>query len=113
MDAMTPEQLANSLEALVVLEERLPIAELPGMAAAAAVRLKRVLPELRGKDPFFAVPVIVWACAKKGVLDEGLLRAVAMRFASNKSISSLPDWGVCALAGPIEGLMTRKMSVVS
>ena len=100
VDAMTPQQLANSLEALVVLEERLPIVGLPRLATAAAMRLKRILPEVKGKDFAFAVPVILWACGKAEVLDleTELLTEVAERFASSNSITTLPPWNLCALA---------------
>lgn len=60
---MKPRHLANSLQALVVLEEQLSMAELPGIAAVA-VPLKRSLPDIRGKDLFFDVPMALWVCAK-------------------------------------------------
>ena len=43
------------------------------------------------------VPVVVWACGKSNVYDAGLFTAVAERFSSGRAVSSLPDWGVCAL----------------
>ena len=90
--SMTPQGLANSLEALVVLEECLPIVELPGIATATAAQLKQILPQVKGKDLAFNVPMIVWACGKAAALDAQLVTAVAERFASDKSISSLPEW---------------------
>ena len=98
--AMTPQQLANSLEALVVLAKRLPILGLPRIATAAAMRLKRILPEVKGKDLAFDVPMVLWACGKAEVLDleTELLTEVAERFASRKSITTLPPWNLCALA---------------
>ena len=100
VDAMKPQELANGLEAVVVLAERLPIVGLPRIAAAAAMRLKRILPEVKGKDFAFSVPVIVWACGKAEVLDmeTELLTEVAKRFASRKSITTLTPWSLCALA---------------
>ena len=95
--SMKAQELANSLEALVVLEERLPIVELPGIATATAAQLKRTLPQLKGKDLPFAIPMIVWACATKRVRDAELLGAVAKRFVSNRMIDSLPGWNLCAL----------------
>ena len=97
MCSMRSQELANSLEALVVLEERLPIVGLPRIAAAAAVRLKGILQEVNGKDFVFAVPVIVWACAKLEVCDSQLLAAVAEQFLS-MSIKSSPPRSLCALA---------------
>ena len=97
IEVMNPQELANSLEALVVLEERLPALNLGRIPADAAVQLKRVLPEVKGKDFAFTVPVVVWACAKAERHDAELLAAVVERFVSGKSIESLPDWGVCAL----------------
>ena len=96
--AMKPHELANSLEALVALEERVAIVELAGIAAEAAVELKRTLPGVKGKELFLTVPMVVWACGKLGTYNAELLAAVRQRFASSASISSLPDWGVCALA---------------
>ena len=98
--AMNPQDLANSLEALVVLEERLPIVGLPRIAAAAAMRLKRILPEVKGNDLALSVPAIVWACGKAEVLDSEteLLKEVAERFASRKSITTLTPRNLCALA---------------
>ena len=86
--SMTPQGLAK---ALVYFEERLPIVGLPRIAAAAAMRLKRILPEVKGKDFAFSVPVIVWACGKAEVMDMDteLLTEVAKRFASRKSITTL------------------------
>ena len=96
--SMTPQQLSNSLEALVAFEVHLPIAGLPGIVAAGGNRLKGILNEVRGKDFSFTVPTVLWACAKTETYDEELFGAVAERFRSQKRITSLPDWGVCAMA---------------
>ena len=96
--SMTPQDLANSLEALVALEERVAIVELPGIVTIAAARLKRILPEVKDKELALDVPMVLWACGTLGTYNTELLAAARQRFASSKSISSLPDWGVCALA---------------
>ena len=95
---MDSQALANSLEALVVLEERLSILELPVIATAGAARLVQILPEVKGKELVFNVPIMLWACAKSGRCGAELFAAVAGRFASRKCISSLPPRSLCALA---------------
>ena len=97
VEVMDSQDMANSLEALVVLEERLPIVELPGIAAAVAVQLKRLLPEVRGMEFALDVPMVVWACTKTGTCDALLLRAVAARL-KPKTLESLGPWGLCSLA---------------
>ena len=97
IDGMAPQNLANSLEALVVLEERLSIVELPGIATAGAARLKRILPEMSGKDLVFNVPMVLWACGRMEACVSQLLAAVAERFPSKSSIKSLPARSLCAL----------------
>ena len=97
--AMNARDLASCLEALVCLEERLSILELPHIAASAATRLKRLLGQLRGKDLLLNIPMVTWACAKADACDDGLLKAVAVRFASRKWMTfHLPPWNLCALA---------------
>ena len=80
---MHGQDLSNSLEALVLLEDS--VFEVGGMddiIRSAAVRLNTLLPNLRRKDFSFTVPVVVWACAKGGVYDGELLDSVARRLGS-------------------------------
>lgn len=93
--SMNPQELAKTLEAMVLLEDCVPIPELPSMVAAAAARLKQILPKLEGLN--FTVPPVVWACAKTETYDPALLAAVAKRFASDRPINLLPAWNLCAL----------------
>ena len=95
---MKSQELSNSLEALVALGEHLHIAGLPGIVTAGGNCLKGILSEVRGKDFSFTVPTVLWACAKTETYDEELFGAVAERFPSQKRITSLLDWGVCAIA---------------
>ena len=95
---MKSQELSNSLEALVALEEHLHIANLPSMVAAGGNRLKGILSEVRGKDFSFMVPTVLWAFAKTETYDGELFGAVAERLSSEKPMTSLPDWGVCAMA---------------
>ena len=97
ISGMNGQALSNAVEALVFLEESFPIPELPAIVQAAAARLNCILPRASGKGLVFDVPVVVWACGKSNVYDAGLFTAVAERFSSGRAVSSLPDWGVCAL----------------
>ena len=91
---MNPQQLANSLEALVLLRDAVPQVEgflaagggIDDILRAAAVRLNTSVPGLRGKDLSMAVPVVVWACAKAGVYDGGLLSSVVSRLGSKTAL---------------------------
>ena len=82
----------------MVLEERLSILELPVIATAGAARLVQILPEVKGKELFLNVPMVLWACAKSGRCGADLFAAVAGRFASRNSITSLPPRSLRALA---------------
>ena len=106
IQGMSPQQLSNSMEALVLLQDSAP--EVAGFLAAggnmdyilrsAAARLNTLLPRISEKDLSFAVPVVVWACSKAGVYDGELLASVAARLGSSSKLSALPDFGVCALS---------------
>ena len=73
---------------------------------SAAKRLNILLPQLKGKDFSFTVPVVIWACAKGGVYDGELLGSVARRLSSRTKLSALPDFGVCALSWSYQVLDT-------
>ena len=96
--SMKPQELSNSLQALVALGEHLHAANLPSMVAAGSNRLKGILNEVRAKTFPSRCPQFSGACAQTGTYDGELLGAVAERFRSQKRITSLPDWGVCAMA---------------
>ena len=94
---MKGQDLSNTVEALVFLEESFPIDRKPDTIAASAAQLNLVLSGLKGKDLMFTVPVMVWACVKSNVYNADLLAAVAQRFSSQRALWPLPDWGLCAL----------------
>ena len=118
---MNVQDLAKTLEALVVLESCVPIPELPKIMRAAAARLKQILSEVKGKDFSLTVPTIIWAFAKTETYDAELLAAVAERFASNRSVNLLPRWNLCALAwayrklevDPFQDLLSRLEAAMS
>ena len=97
ISGMNGQQLSNIVEALVFLEESFPIPELPAIVKAAAARLNCILPSASGKGLMFDVPMVVWACCRTNVDDAKFFSAVAERFSSQRALSSVPDWGVCAL----------------
>ena len=97
INCMDAQELSNTTQALVFLGESLPIDKQPEMIAASAEQLNRILPGLKGKDLMFTAPVVIWACGRSNVYDANLFTAVAGRFSSRRAVSSLPDWGVCAL----------------
>ena len=105
---MIPQDLSNSLLALVLLQDSVPAVSSfflggsgsnTGLVGEAASRLVKLLPKLSGLDLLLTPPTVVWACAKMEQRHDELLSAVAKRFASQKTISSLSDWGLCALYG--------------
>ena len=105
---MIPQGLSNVLLALVILQDSVPgvgsfllgeAGSNTGFVGEAASRVVKLLPKLSGLDSFLTPPVVVWACAKMELPHDELLSAVAQRFASRKTISSLTDWGLCALYG--------------
>eukprot|EP00435_Cladocopium_sp_Y103_P051462 s243_g16.t1 len=112
---MNGQDLSNTVEALVLLRDSVP--EVAGFLVAggsmddilrsAAARLNTLLPRLRGKDLSFAVPVVVWACAKAEVYDGEFLGSVARRLGSRSKLSSLPDFGVRALSWSYQVLDTE------
>ena len=73
---------------------------------SAAKRLNILLPQLKGKDFSFTVPVVVWACAMAEMYDDELLDSVATRLGSRTKLSALPDFGVCALSWSYQVLDT-------
>ena len=100
------QQICNCLEALVLLQDSVP--EVGSILAAApnskndfmgfsANRFSALLSRLKGKDMVFAVPVVVWACARFKMYREKLLVSVAGRLKSGSDVKTLPDWGLCAL----------------
>eukprot|EP00435_Cladocopium_sp_Y103_P050074 s210_g15.t1 len=105
---MIPQALSNSLLALVLLQDSVPgvssflLGEADGnsgLVGEAASRVVKLLPKLTGLNLFLTPPAVVWACAKLEQHHDELLSAVAKRFASRKTISSLSDWGLCAMYG--------------
>ena len=105
---MIPQDLSNSLLALVLLQDSVPgvssflrggSGSNTGFVGEAASRVVKLLPKLSDLDLFLTPPTVVWACAKMELPHDELLSAVAQRFASRKTISSLTDWGLCALYG--------------
>lgn len=112
---MTPQDLSNSLEALILLRDSDPKVNsflaaggsMDDILRSAARRLSTLLPRLRGKDLRFTVPVVVWACAKAEVCHGELLDSVARRLGSRTKLSALPDFGVCALSWSYQVLDTQ------
>ena len=99
LQGMKPQEMSNSLEALVLLRDSVPeVGGVDDILSSAAERLNTLLPNLRGKDFSFTVPVVVWACAKAEVYHGELLDSVATRLGSRTKLSALPDFGVCALS---------------
>eukprot|EP00438_Fugacium_kawagutii_P028139 Skav213019 [mRNA] locus=scaffold2312:208801:210147:+ [translate_table: standard] len=113
--SMKPQEISNSLEALVPLQKLFPevarlVADVDSeedIVRSAVARLNMLLPEMEGKNLKFAVPVIVWACAKFGVHNGELMNSVARRFGSRATVSSLPDFGACALLWSYQELDTQ------
>ena len=71
----------------------------------AASRLNTLLPSLQGKDLTLAIPLILWAVARKSVRDDRLLALAAERF-SRAQLSTLPGWNLCAMAWAYEVMDT-------
>ena len=100
------QQICNCLEAVVLLQDSVP--EVGSFLAAprnskndfvgfTASRFSTLLPKLKGKDMVFAIPVVVWACARVNFYHEALLVSIAQRLKSGRALEALPDWGICAL----------------
>ena len=100
------QQICNCLEALVLLEDSVP--EVSSALAAppnskkdfvgfSASRFSTLLPTLKGKSLGFAIPVVVWACARVNFYHEELLVSTAQRLKSGRDLEALPAWGICAL----------------
>ena len=105
---MNSQALSNVLLALVLFQDSVPgvssflVGEAgsnTGLVGEAASRVVKLLPKLSGLNLFVATPTVVWACAKMELPHDELLSAVAKRFASQRTISLLSDWGLCALYG--------------
>ena len=99
------QEICNCLEALVLLQDSVPevkdfLAAGPGskndFVGFAASHFSTLLPTLKGKDLEFAVPVVVWACAKVNLHHEKLMVSASQRLEST-ALKAFPDWGLCAL----------------
>ena len=65
LQGMKPQEMSNSLEALVLLRDSVPeVGGVDDILSSAAERLNTLLPNLRGKDFSFTVPVVVWLVPK-------------------------------------------------
>ena len=104
--SFVPQAICNCLEALILLQDSVP--EVSSFLAAppnskndfvgfTASRFSTLLPRLHGDDLRFAVPVVVWACARVKLYHAELSVSVADRMKSAVALEALPDWGVCAL----------------
>ena len=104
--SLSSQEICNCLEALVLLQHSVP--EVGNLLAAprnskndfvgfTASRFSTLLPRLKGKDMVFAVPVVVWACARVNLYHQELLVSSAQRLKSGRDLKTLPDWGICAL----------------
>ena len=100
------QDICNCLEALILLQDS--VSEVGSFLAAppnskndfvgfTASRFSTLLPRLHGNDLKFAVPVVVWACARVKLYHEELLVSIAQGMKSGVALEALPDWGVCAL----------------
>ena len=102
------------MEALVLLRDSVSGVEgflaaggdMDGILKCAAARLITLLPGLRGKDLSFAMPVVIWACAKAGVYDGELLGSVARRLGSRSKLAALQGFNLCALSWSYQVLDT-------
>ena len=99
------QEICNCLEALVLLQDS--VREVNDFLAAppnsnddfvgfTASQFSTLLPTLKGKDLEFAVPVVVWACAKVNLHHEKLMVSASQRLEST-ALKTFPDWGLCAL----------------
>ena len=107
------QEISNCLEALVLLRDGVPAV---GSVLAAPPNSKKdfvgfsascfstLLPTLKGKSLGFAIPVVVWACARVKLYHEELLVSVADHLKSGRALKPLPDWGICALLWSYEVL---------
>ena len=100
------QEMCNCLEALVLLQDLVRevndfLAAAPGgkndVMGFTASRFSTLLPRLKGKDLRFAVPGVVWACARVNFYHEELLVSVAQRGKSGGTLQTVTDWGLCAL----------------
>ena len=108
INGMVPQALSNSVDALVLLRDSVPEVErfltagdsMDDILTSAATRVNTLFPKVKGKDLSFAVPVVVWACAKAGVFDSELLDSIARRLGSSSTLSTLsvPAFNLCALS---------------
>ena len=100
------QEICNCLEALILLRDSVRevgdfLAAAPGgkndVVGFTASRFSNLLPKLKGKDLKFAVPGLVWACARVNFNHEALLVSVAQRGKSGGTLQTLTDWSLCAL----------------
>ena len=112
---MTVQALSNTMEGLVSLQDSLPSVKLMLTAPAstkedfvrfAALKVSEELLKLAGDDLQFAMPVVVWGCARSGRSFDVLLTAVGTRLTGANQLSPFPDWGVCALLWSYQALDT-------
>ena len=94
---MKGHEMSGTVKAPVFAAESFPIDQQPDIISAAAERLNFMLPGLKGQDLKFTAPRVVWACGRSNVYNAKLFAAMAERFSSQHAVSSLPDWGLCAL----------------
>jgi len=100
------QEICNCLEGLIILQDLVP--EVRNFLAAplnskndfmgfTATRFSALLPKLNGKDMVFAVPVVVWACARVNLYHQELLVSIAQCLKLGRDLEALPAWGICAL----------------
>ncbi|CAK9005373.1 unnamed protein product [Durusdinium trenchii] len=94
-DKMKPQELANSLWALVVLQG---VLQDVGTIQLMMKQVMRLTPSVDSRERGLSLPIVAWACAKLGLEDDELLSQVQRLMSAGSQLSSVPDWGVCALA---------------
>ena len=107
------QDFSNCLDAFVLLEKSVPeidpfFATNPGskndFVRFTARRFSSLLPNLKGSDLKFGMPIVVWFCARINFYHHELLAGVAKRMGSRKALGTLTDWGVCVLLWSFEVL---------
>ena len=109
---MNAQEVSNTLVALVLLQGSVPevyaLLSKCDFAMKAANHFAHLFPEMNDADLHFAVPSVVWSCAKVGVHHDELLTSVSQLFGSRKKCSKLTDWSVCALEWSYKVLDLKK-----
>jgi hypothetical protein len=109
---MNAQEVSNTLVALVLLQGSVPevyaLLSKRDFAMKAANHFAHLFPEMNDADLHFAVPSVVWSCAKVGVHHDELLTSVSQLFGSRKKCSKLTDWSVCALEWSYKVLDLKK-----